>query len=150
MYDFKFADIGEGIHEGRILKWLKNEGDAVTEGETLVIIETDKVNAEIPAPISGKLVKQGAKECETIIVGYTLAMIDDGRSGAKEKQPARESRSRREIEVRTRDAPAREESQALLPKTLATPVLGCSPRNGIDISQARNRRTWPRPERGSS
>ena len=53
MYDFKFADIGEGIHEGRILKWLKNEGEAVSEGETLVIIETDKVNAEIPAPVSG-------------------------------------------------------------------------------------------------
>lgn len=141
MYDFKFADIGEGIHEGRILKWLKNEGDAVTEGETLVIIETDKVNAEIPAPISGKLVKQGAKEGETIIVGSTLAMIDDGRSGAKEKQPAEEKAGVvGEIEVSDSViAPAREESQAAAPqRTLATPVARLLAQEmGIDISQVK-------------
>lgn len=141
MYDFKFADIGEGIHEGRILKWLKNEGDAVTEGETLVIIETDKVNAEIPAPISGKLVKQGAKEGETIIVGSTLAMIDDGRSGAKEKQPAEEKAGVvGEIEVSDAViAPAREESQAAAPqRTLATPVARLLAQEmGIDISQVK-------------
>ena len=141
MYDFKFADIGEGIHEGRILKWLKNEGDAVTEGETLVIIETDKVNAEIPAPISGKLVKQGAKEGETIIVGSTLAMIDDGRSGAKEKQPAEEKAGVvGEIEVSDAViAPAREESQAAAHhRTLATPVARLLAQEmGIDISQVK-------------
>jgi len=141
MYDLKFADIGEGIHEGRILKWLKNEGDAVTEGETLVIIETDKVNAEIPAPISGKLVKQGAKEGETIIVGSTLAMIDDGRSGAKEKQPAEEKAGVvGEIEVSDAViAPAREESQAAAPqRTLATPVARLLAQEmGIDISQVK-------------
>ena len=53
MYEFKFADIGEGIHEGNILEWKFNEGDEVNEGDTLVIVETDKVNAEIPSPVSG-------------------------------------------------------------------------------------------------
>lgn len=57
MYDFKFADIGEGIHEGRILKWFFKEGDKVKEGDTLVVIETDKVNAEIPSPADGTLEK---------------------------------------------------------------------------------------------
>jgi len=77
MYDFKFADIGEGIHEGRILKWNYAVGDAVKEGETLVVIETDKVNAEIPSPVSGTLVTLGAKLGETIHVGETLVVINE-------------------------------------------------------------------------
>lgn len=80
MYDFKFADIGEGIHEGQILKWLYKVGDIVKEGETLVIVETDKVNAEIPSPVNGKIVKLGAQVGETIHVGETLVLIDDGSS----------------------------------------------------------------------
>lgn len=77
MYDFKFADIGEGIHEGRILKWNYAVGDAVKEGETLVIIETDKVNAEIPSPVSGTVVSLGAKLGETIHVGETLVVLNE-------------------------------------------------------------------------
>lgn len=80
MYDFKFADIGEGIHEGQILKWNFKEGDQVKEGDTLCVVETDKVNAEIPSPASGKIVKLGAKVGDTIYVGETLALIDDGTS----------------------------------------------------------------------
>lgn len=77
MYDFKFADIGEGIHEGKILKWNYKIGDAVKEGETLVIIETDKVNAEIPSPVSGTLKSLGAKVGDLIHVGQTLVIIDE-------------------------------------------------------------------------
>lgn len=79
-YDFKFADIGEGIHEGTILKWNFKEGDAVKEGETLVIVETDKVNAELPAPVSGTILKIGKKEGEVIHVGETVVLI--GEKGA--------------------------------------------------------------------
>ncbi len=78
MYDFKFADIGEGIHEGKILEWHYKVGDQAEEGETLVVIETDKVNAEIPLPVSGKIVKLGPDVGEIVTVGQTLAVIDDG------------------------------------------------------------------------
>ncbi len=87
MIDFKFADIGEGIHEGTILKWNFEVGDEVEEGETLCVIETDKVNAEIPAPESGTLKKRGAEVGETIHVGNTLAIIDDGTEEMKEESP---------------------------------------------------------------
>src|SRR5690606_13360586 len=80
IYDFKFADIGEGIHEGTILKWNFKEGDAVKEGETLVVVETDKVNAELPAPVSGTVLKIGKKEGEVIHVGETVVLI--GEKGA--------------------------------------------------------------------
>ncbi|TVP97061.1 MAG: 2-oxo acid dehydrogenase subunit E2 [Acholeplasmatales bacterium] len=82
MIDFKFADIGEGIHEGVILKWFFEVGDKVEEGETLCIVETDKVNAEIPAPEGGILKKRGAEVGETIHVGETLALIEDGDDSA--------------------------------------------------------------------
>ncbi|QMS84504.1 dihydrolipoamide acetyltransferase family protein [Candidatus Xianfuyuplasma coldseepsis] len=84
MTDFKFADIGEGIHEGNILKWEYNVGDTIEEGETLVVIETDKVNAEIPSPVTGVIKKLGPAEGEVVHVGETLALIDDGTGGAEE------------------------------------------------------------------
>ncbi len=87
MIDFKFADIGEGIHEGVILKWMFEVGDKVEEGDTIVVVETDKVNAEIPAPESGTLKKRGAEVGETIHVGETLAVIDDGSEEVKEESP---------------------------------------------------------------
>lgn len=87
MYDFKFADIGEGIHEGVILKWEYNIGDIIEEGETLVLIETDKVNAEIPSPVTGTIIKLGPPVGKTVYVGGTLALIEDG-STTKEKTPS--------------------------------------------------------------
>ncbi len=78
MYDFKFSDIGEGLHEGKILKWNFAVGDKVKEGDTLVIVETDKVNAELPSPVNGTIVKLGRAEGEIIHVGETVVIIDDG------------------------------------------------------------------------
>ncbi|TVP85462.1 MAG: 2-oxo acid dehydrogenase subunit E2 [Acholeplasmataceae bacterium] len=86
MYDFKFADIGEGIHEGQVLKWYFKVGDKVKEGDTLVVVETDKVNAELPAPADGVIVKIGAAEGETIHVGETIVIIDDGTGGEAPKE----------------------------------------------------------------
>lgn len=84
MYDFKFADIGEGIHEGNILKWEVEVGGTIEEGETLVVIETDKVNAEIPSPVTGTIKKLGPPVGEVVHVGETLALIDDGTGGSEE------------------------------------------------------------------
>lgn len=78
MFEFKFADIGEGIHEGKILEWKYKKGDKIAEGETLVVIETDKVNAEIPIPVDGVIVELGPNEGEIIHVGELLAKIDEG------------------------------------------------------------------------
>src|SRR5690554_6256363 len=77
-YDFKFADIGDGIEEGKILEWKFKEGDKVNEGDTLVIVETDKVNAELPSPVTGTIVKIGKPEGEMILVGETVVLLDDG------------------------------------------------------------------------
>lgn len=90
MYDFKFADIGEGIHEGVILEWKYKVGETVDEGETIVIIETDKVNAEIPSPTTGVITKLGPDVGQTIHVGETIAVIDDGSQREVKSKPISE------------------------------------------------------------
>jgi multifunctional 2-oxoglutarate metabolism enzyme len=67
--------MGDSVAEGTILEWHKQEGDTVEVDETIVEISTDKVDAEVPAPISGTLVKIFAAEGETIDVGAPLAEI---------------------------------------------------------------------------
>lgn len=84
MYKFKFADIGEGIHDGVILSWEVKVGETIKDGDTICIIETDKVNAEIPSPVDGVIIELGPDEGETVNVGEILAVIDDGSGGGKE------------------------------------------------------------------
>ena len=52
-FEFKFPDIGEGLTEGEIVRWLVKEGDEIKEGQPLVEVETDKALAEIPSPRTG-------------------------------------------------------------------------------------------------
>jgi pyruvate dehydrogenase E2 component (dihydrolipoamide acetyltransferase) len=85
-FEFKLPDIGEGVHEGEILKWLVNEGDTVKEDQPLVEIMTDKVNAAIPAPRAGKILKRFGKEGEVIMVGSVLCVI--GEAGESAPAPA--------------------------------------------------------------
>ncbi|WP_337902555.1 dihydrolipoyl dehydrogenase [Mesomycoplasma ovipneumoniae] len=78
MYKFKFADIGEGLHEGVVAQIYKKEGDQVNEGDSLFSVETDKITADIPSPKSGKIVKVLMAEGDTIHVGQEIYYIDDG------------------------------------------------------------------------
>ncbi len=61
----KMPQLGESVTEGTVDKWLKHEGDFVKRDEPLVEVVTDKVNAEIPSPFEGKLVKISVSEGET-------------------------------------------------------------------------------------
>ncbi|MGZ3582602.1 MAG: biotin/lipoyl-containing protein, partial [Ktedonobacterales bacterium] len=73
--------LGESVAEGTVGRWLKNVGDMVKRDESLVEIITDKVTAELPSPVSGRLTQIYVKEDETVKVGTEIAEIDDG-SGA--------------------------------------------------------------------
>jgi len=72
----KMPQLGESVTEGTVDKWLKNEGDFVQRDEPLVEVITDKVNAEIPSPFEGKLVKITAAQGETVRVGAVIAQIE--------------------------------------------------------------------------
>lgn len=70
--------LGESIVDAVIARWLKKEGDTVQQDETLVELETDKVNVEVPAPQSGVLQKILKQEGETVAVGEVMAALGDG------------------------------------------------------------------------
>src|SRR4051812_15040160 len=79
--------MGDSVSEGSILEWHKQEGDEVSEDETLVEISTDKVDAEVPAPISGTVVKIHASEGDTVHVGAVLAEIAPTNGAAPAEAP---------------------------------------------------------------
>src|SRR5689334_25301449 len=74
--------MGDSVSEGSVLEWHRQEGDEVAEGETLVEISTDKVDAEVPAPAAGTVVKIHAAEGDTVSIGELLAEIAPGNGAA--------------------------------------------------------------------
>jgi pyruvate dehydrogenase E2 component (dihydrolipoamide acetyltransferase) len=76
-FEFKFPDIGEGLTEGEIIRWLVKEGDEVKEGQPLVEVETDKALAEIPSPKTGIILRIMAKEKEIVKVGQVIVVIGE-------------------------------------------------------------------------
>ena len=83
--DVKFHDIGEGMTEGEILHYFVQVGDEVGVDQPLVEMQTDKMVAEIPSPVAGKVTAIHFETGETITVGTTIMEIDDGKEKA-EKQ----------------------------------------------------------------
>ncbi|MDT0405888.1 MULTISPECIES: 2-oxoglutarate dehydrogenase, E2 component, dihydrolipoamide succinyltransferase [Streptomyces] len=79
--------LGESVTEGTVTRWLKAEGERVEADEPLLEVSTDKVDTEIPSPVSGVLSSIKVAEDETVEVGAELALIDDG-SGAPAAAPA--------------------------------------------------------------
>jgi pyruvate dehydrogenase E2 component (dihydrolipoamide acetyltransferase) len=77
-YIFKFPDIGEGLTEGTLLEWYYKVGDKVKEGDMLAKVDTDKVVADIPAPVGGTIKELRGKEGDLLLVGNPFVIIDDG------------------------------------------------------------------------
>jgi 2-oxoglutarate dehydrogenase E2 component (dihydrolipoamide succinyltransferase) len=75
--------LGESITEATVSKWLKNEGDAVEADEPIVELETDKVNLEVPSPISGTLTKINSKDGSVVEVGALLGSVSENGSSSK-------------------------------------------------------------------
>jgi 2-oxoisovalerate dehydrogenase E2 component (dihydrolipoyl transacylase) len=85
----KMPQLGESVTEGTVDRWLKKEGDFVKKDEPLVEVVTDKVNAEIPSPFEGKLIKISVSEGTTIAIGTEIAQIEvEGAGTMAEPSPA--------------------------------------------------------------
>jgi pyruvate dehydrogenase E2 component (dihydrolipoamide acetyltransferase) len=90
MKEIRFVDVGEGITEGHVRKWLFKDGDAVKEDAPIVQVETDKAVVNVPAPISGTL-RIAAPEGTTLHIGDLVAQIGEPselRAAAKPQQAA--------------------------------------------------------------
>ncbi|MBM6617601.1 2-oxo acid dehydrogenase subunit E2 [Bacillus suaedaesalsae] len=75
-FEFKLPDIGEGIHEGEIVKWFVKQGDEVNEDDVLCEVQNDKAVVEIPSPVKGKVISLNANEGEVATVGQTIITFD--------------------------------------------------------------------------
>ncbi len=82
MFEFKLPDLGEGIHEGEVLKWYVQPGDVVEEDAPLVDVETDKAAVTIPSPRGGSVVSVAGEVGDVVETGQVIAVIDDGAEAA--------------------------------------------------------------------
>jgi pyruvate dehydrogenase E2 component (dihydrolipoamide acetyltransferase) len=95
-YEFKLPDLGEGLTEGEIARWLVSEGQEIAEDEPLVEIQTDKTTVEIPSPAAGKVARILVSEGDIVPVGTVLVVIgEDGTT--PEEQPGAEPAAKRPV-----------------------------------------------------
>ncbi len=107
--------LGESVVEGTVTKWLKVEGEDVSEFEALLEVNTDKVDTEIPSPSAGKLLRVYVEEGQTVKAGTLLAMI--GEAGEQVPETPPEAFTSADADVET----ALDVSQATAPATTAQP-----------------------------
>ena len=130
-FEFKLPDIGEGVVEGEIVKWLVKAGDEIIEDQPLVEVMTDKATVTIPSPRKGKVVKTVGKEGEIARVHGTLVVLEVGGTGpdtASHGQPTERPSSA----VPAQAAPSLPASQAGQPAPLQS---AHAPKPGADPSQ---------------
>ena len=151
-FEFKLPDIGEGVVEGEIVKWLVKPGDTVAEDQPMVEVMTDKATVTIPSPKAGKVVKTVGKEGEIAKVHEVLVVLDTDGAGASATAPAAPAKTNGSASVggvrNTPPAPApapRPVAAAPAPaanlegvKVLATPATRRLARElGVDIRAVR-------------
>jgi pyruvate dehydrogenase E2 component (dihydrolipoyllysine-residue acetyltransferase) len=96
-YEFKLPDLGEGLTEGEVARWLVSEGQEIAEDDPLVEIQTDKTTVEIPSPAAGKVASILVGEGETVAVGTVLVVIgEDSTAAVDEGQPRAEEAPQKE------------------------------------------------------
>ena len=141
-YEFKLPDLGEGLTEGEIARWLVEEGQDLAEDDPLVEIATDKTTVEIPSPAGGKVSRILVAEGEVVPVGTVLVVI--GGDGGAPEPPVEEERASPQ---RAADAPPPGEKVRATPlvrKVAAelgvdlTAVAGTGPQGRITEEDVRN------------
>ncbi|OEH93883.1 dihydrolipoamide acetyltransferase family protein [Bacillus solimangrovi] len=142
-FEFKLPDIGEGIHEGEIVKWFVKPGDVVKEDDVLAEVQNDKAVVEIPCPVDGTVKEILVNEGETAIVGDVVVTFnaegfeDSGSddSSATEEAPATEEKA--EAPVETKAAPVADENGEKVDiRIIAMPSVRKYARElGLDIRQ---------------
>lgn len=128
VYNFKLADIGEGIVEGEVSRWYVKVGDVVKENQPLVEIITEKVTVELPSPADGTITKIGPDAGKIVKVGEVIVVIDDG----KQDKSIEES-SEDVIEVEKKDIIIEKNKSNKIIATLAVKRL--AKEMGVDINR---------------
>ncbi|HEX7065797.1 MAG TPA: biotin/lipoyl-containing protein, partial [Bacillales bacterium] len=75
-FKFEFPELGEGIAEGEIVKWMVQPGDEVKEDDTIAEVQNDKAVVELPSPVDGKVLELKAEEGDTVEVGQVVVLFE--------------------------------------------------------------------------
>ncbi|MHC9159405.1 dihydrolipoamide acetyltransferase family protein [Exiguobacterium profundum] len=140
VFEFKLPDIGEGIHEGEIVKWFVKAGDTVKEDDVLLEVQNDKAVVEIPAPVDGTVKEVKVSEGTVAVVGDVLITFDiegDAPAGEEEtpEQPKAEEKTEDVKEDVKEDAP-RDVQLHKSERVVAMPsVRKYAREKGVDIRQ---------------
>src|SRR6201996_2772375 len=86
-YQLLLPKMGESVAEATIIKWNKNPGDYIEADDAVMEIATDKVDSEVPSPVSGKLVEQLCQENDVVQVGAVIAIIETGEAEESVEEP---------------------------------------------------------------
>ena len=92
-YEFKLPDLGEGLTEGEIARWLVSEGQEIAEDDPLVEVQTDKTTVEIPSPAAGTVTRILVEEGKVVPVGTVLVVIGGGQDGDQPAEPSTPARA---------------------------------------------------------
>src|SRR5256886_399288 len=87
MYEFKLADLGEGMHEAEIVQWLINVGDTTKLDQTIAKVETDKAVVELPSPVAGRVSEIRVQDGQTAKVGEVLVIFETSTKGDGDAAP---------------------------------------------------------------
>ncbi|MDA4133237.1 MAG: 2-oxo acid dehydrogenase subunit E2, partial [Thaumarchaeota archaeon] len=130
----KLPDIGEGVAEGEILKWLVKEGETVKEDQSLVEVMTDKVNVQIPSPRNGTIARTLAKEGEVVKVGQAILVIEVAAGSAPPPVPVEPKAQMPSPQGQVRTV----QTQSLGDSVLAPPATRRLARElGVDIARVK-------------
>jgi len=131
MADITMPQLGETVTEGTITKWFKAVGDSVAEDEPLFEVSTDKVDSEVPSPVSGTLTEIKVAEGDTVDVGVLLAVIGDAGAAPAAEAPAAEPAAEESPEAPAAEQPTEEpaapEAPASAPEAPAAPAAEKAP-----------------------
>jgi pyruvate/2-oxoglutarate dehydrogenase complex dihydrolipoamide acyltransferase (E2) component len=127
-YEFKLPDLGEGLTEGEVARWLVEEGQEIAEDDPLVEIQTDKTTVEIPSPAAGRIARILVAEGEIAPVGAVLVVIgDESPSPSAADAPESDRRETEPIELAPIALPSRRAKATPLVRRLADEL-------GVDIA----------------
>ena len=131
-FEFKLPDIGEGVVEGEIVKWLVKEGDAIAEDQPVVELMTDKATVTVPAPKGGKVIRIHGKEGEMAKVHHPLVTLEVAGGVSDVPAPSHGHAAQEPQAAAPAPVQAKANGEA---KVLATPVTRRMAReHGIDLA----------------
>lgn len=139
--DFALPEIGEGVYEAELIRWLVEAGAAVKRGQPLAEVMTDKATMEVPSPFAGTITSLRAQPGQQIKVGQNLLSYESAASAPKQlasaasgKAPVAEKTARASIPMTNHNGPVRAEAAGRLPVKAAPSVRQLARKLGIDLT----------------